>query len=248
MIGRTPVAVGQPAHRQRAEHEERARRGGEEDDRAVADAERVADVGREHRQRRRLELVERAQEHEHDERADAADAHAPGASETSSSPTPGRRSSAKRTSSCVAGLLRLALGLGVEDRDRERAASPGVVVDAAPSSMSADLLVDHQLLRRGVVLVRVQGLLPRVRLRVVLDGSQPRDRHGAQLLRRLAEAGDGQVLARRAGELGEEGDVLARGARRRLVVGRARLRRARRSSVAGGLRRPCCSTSAGSGR
>ena len=59
MIGRPPEAVGEPAHRQRAEHEERAGRGGEEDDHAVADAERVADVGREHAEGRALELLER---------------------------------------------------------------------------------------------------------------------------------------------------------------------------------------------
>ena len=47
------VPVGQPAHRERAEHEERAGRGADEHDDAVADAEGVADVGREHRERSR---------------------------------------------------------------------------------------------------------------------------------------------------------------------------------------------------
>ena len=54
----TAVSVGQPAHRQRAEHQERARRRGEEHDGAVAHPERVAEVGCEHRQGRRLELLQ----------------------------------------------------------------------------------------------------------------------------------------------------------------------------------------------
>src|SRR4051794_3764916 len=145
-------------------------------------------------------------------------------SETSSSPTPGRRSVANSTSSCDAACCASRSASASRTATASFAASPGVVVDAAPSSMSSDLLVDHQLLRGRVVLVRVQGLLPRVSLGVVLDRPQAWNRHGAQLLGGLGEAGNGQVLAGRSCELREEGDVLARGAGRRLVVGRARLR------------------------
>ena len=66
-------AVGEPAHRDRAEHEERRRRRGDEDDRALADPERPLDLGPEHVDRRALELVEREQEPEHDEHELAAD-------------------------------------------------------------------------------------------------------------------------------------------------------------------------------
>src|SRR4051812_27321782 len=144
-------------------------------------------------------------------------------SETSSSPTPGRRSVANSTSSCDAACCASRSASASRTATASFAASPGVVVDAAPSSMSSDLLVDHQLLRGRVVLVGVQGLLPGVGRGVVLDRPQAWDRHAAQLLGGLAEAGNGQVLAGCAGKLREEGDVLARGASRRLVVGRARL-------------------------
>src|SRR5215207_699783 len=145
-------------------------------------------------------------------------------SETSSSPTPGRRSVAKSTSSFAAACCASRSASASRTATASCAASPGVVVDAAPSLTSADLLVLHQLLGRVVVLVRPQRLGPGVGLRVVRDGPQPRDRHRTQLLRGLTEARDGQVPARRARELREERDVLARRARRGLVVGVPRLR------------------------
>ena len=76
-IGTRFHAVGEPAHRDRAEHEERRRRGADEDDRALADAERPLDLGPEHVDRRALELVEREQEPEHDEHELAADRRTP---------------------------------------------------------------------------------------------------------------------------------------------------------------------------
>ena len=114
----TAVSVGQPAHGQRAEHQERARCRGEEHDRPVAHPERVAQVGGEHRQRRRLELLQRAQEHEHDERADPADAHRL-AERDLLLPHPGKEVGGEQHLLLRRGLLRLALGLGVEDRYRE---------------------------------------------------------------------------------------------------------------------------------
>ena len=116
--GRSPVAVGEPAHRQRAEHEERARRRGEEHDGAVAHAERVADVGREHAERRRLELVERREHEQHDERGDAADAQAVAQRELLVA-DPGEQVVGEEHLLLRRRLLRLALGLGVEHRDRE---------------------------------------------------------------------------------------------------------------------------------
>jgi hypothetical protein len=65
MIG-APVAVGEPAHRERAEHEA-AGRGADEDDDTVADMQAVTDVRCQHRQGRGLELVERLEQHEDDE-------------------------------------------------------------------------------------------------------------------------------------------------------------------------------------
>src|SRR3954452_1753401 len=153
-------------------------------------------------------------------------------SETSSSPTPGRRSVAKSTSSCDAACCASRSASASRTATASCAASPGVVVEAASSSTSADLLVLHQLLCAGVVLVRPQRLLPGVRLRVVLDGPQPRDRHRTQLLRGLPEAFDGEILACRIPELREERDVLTGESRRRLVVGIAG-RRALEDLVAG---------------
>lgn len=69
-----PVAVGQPAHGHRAQHGEGHRRRRDEHDGAVADAERVADVGRQHGQHRALELVERVGDQQHDEDRRAAPA------------------------------------------------------------------------------------------------------------------------------------------------------------------------------
>ena len=54
----TPVPVGEPPHGQRAEDQERRRGGDDEDDRPVAQPERVADVGRQRAHRRDLEVVD----------------------------------------------------------------------------------------------------------------------------------------------------------------------------------------------
>ena len=105
---RPPVAVGQPAHRQRAEHEERARRRADEDDHAVADAEGVADVGREHAERRRPRGSRRKLSSRSIDEREAARRRRGPARVISSSPTPGSRSSAKRTSSSACSAWRSA--------------------------------------------------------------------------------------------------------------------------------------------
>ena len=71
-IGTRLHTVGEPPHRDRAEHEERRRRRRDEHDRALADPERSLDLGPEHVDRRALELVEREQQPEHDEHELAA--------------------------------------------------------------------------------------------------------------------------------------------------------------------------------
>ncbi len=138
----SPVPVGHPSHGQCAEHEERARCGGEEHDGAVAHPERVAQVGSEDRKRRRLELLQRAQEQEHDEGADAPDAH--GLAERDLLlPHPGQEVGGEEHLLLRGCLLRLALGLGVENRDRElrgfagRRGRGGLLVHVSRSSCPA---------------------------------------------------------------------------------------------------------------
>jgi hypothetical protein len=64
--------VGEPPHRDRTEHEERGRRGADEDDRPLADAERLADLRGEDVDRRAFQLVERVERGEDEEHEGAA--------------------------------------------------------------------------------------------------------------------------------------------------------------------------------
>ena len=68
----SPVAVGEPPHRQRAEHDERTRGRADEDDRAAADAEGISDVGREHTERGARQFVERHDREQHRKHPHAA--------------------------------------------------------------------------------------------------------------------------------------------------------------------------------
>ena len=116
--------------------------GGDEDDHAVADAEGVADVRREHAEGRALEVLDAVEEEQHDEGEAPADRAGPPCRVSSSSPTPGSRSSAKRTSwSAVGGLP---LGLGVEDRVGERRGLGHLVGSAhmdPPLAVATDIML-----------------------------------------------------------------------------------------------------------
>ncbi len=70
---RALVAVGQPAHREGTEDDERAGRSADEDDHAVADPEAVTDVGRQHPQRRALEVLDPVEQEQHGEGEGATD-------------------------------------------------------------------------------------------------------------------------------------------------------------------------------
>ena len=125
---RAPVAVGEPAHRQRAEHEERARRRADEDDDAVADVRSVSRMfGASTDKRRGLELVERLEQHEDDEREDAAvdDAFA----QRDAARRRRREGDRRRTGrlASASACSRLTLGLGVEhDLHQARSRRPAV--------------------------------------------------------------------------------------------------------------------------
>ena len=97
---RPAVPVGEPAHRQGPEHEERARRRGDEDDDAVADPEAVADVRCQHRRGSRPRSSRPSEiSNSMTKVKDAADRRGPRAGSAARRRHPGSRSSAKSTSS-----------------------------------------------------------------------------------------------------------------------------------------------------